>query len=65
MQGLPIRLAVVIGAAELVLASDVVDELCDIDDSDGGLIPDGFGIERTPILLPGAGIPLVGFTTGG
>lgn len=47
------------GAVELVLANEVVDELSDIEDSVGGLIPDGFGIERTPILLPGAGIPRV------
>lgn len=70
MQGRPIRLAVAVtGAAELVLANEVVDELSDIDAiSVGGLIPDGFGIERTPTLLaPGAGIPLAaaGFTGGG
>lgn len=72
MQGRPIRLAVAVtGAAELVLANEVVDELSDIDDiSVGGLIPDGFGIERTPpiLLAPGAGIPLAaaaGFTGGG
>lgn len=51
LQGRPIRLAVVVtGAVELVLASDVVDELSDIPDADGGLIPDGFGIDRATIL---------------
>lgn len=64
MQGRPIRLVVPNGAVELVLANEVVDELCDIDDNVGGLIPDGFGIERTPILLPGAGIPLAGLAGG-
>lgn len=66
MQGRPIRLAVApaavetAGAVELVLANDVVDELSDID---GGLIPDGFGIERT---ILGACMPLEagGFDSG-
>lgn len=63
MQGRPIRLAALTtGAVELVLANEVVDELSDMDDRVGGLVPDGFGMERTPILLLGAtAMPLVRF----
>lgn len=54
----------VAGAVELVLASDVVDELSDIPDAViGGLMPEGFGMDRTAPSL-GGWIP-DGLTAGG
>lgn len=54
----------VAGAVELVLASDVVDELSDIPEAViGGLMPEGFGIDRTAPSL-GGWIP-DGLTAGG